>query len=598
MKKLPKRILIMILCLVMMAAMCTPAFALDKKTTELYAKQLAVAGIQKVTGMIPEVGESISGAIGNFLPGMLGIESDHDKVMAKLEEISAAIEGLDFKLNQQQQDLFREFHLQRIESFNDTANELKGTIDSLYNLLMDIEDEYAGKSQNEKQVAIATLIESNKIDNSTYAIAQLKNITDYLCGTQISGGSTDGIFQLVYAANCKDSALGGEAALKSAAYVSSFSQYMETAYKTLFAIYASKLYVCENSDTIAAEMAAGTIPKHDISTYTEYDRGNIASAIFNVNNKNNSSLLTYYNKLFNEEDDNSVISRYNSMLADVWFSYIESTDYTQNPAKIDYIPLDSEISFLVPYNIGYGENLNKETTNIKGFTDYSDQIKDNFKGVDKSMLSATHPVLTNDQISRLMGHLATIPALGMDEGNPSIICVLDYLGFSFDAYNAYVDKLRSSSDTLGATYRDPSLPRAETDGMTKVLPMSTKAITGTSVLSLEPPIRFEEKYPETPTGWDGDYVVGYDLNASVNEADATFSAQMVKICHLDVNKGETIHDPNVMLLYFTEPIDAPFVGTIFSELSPAAIVLICVGAAAIIAVPTVILVRRKKKTAN
>ena len=53
-----------------------------------------------------------------------------------------------------------------------------------------------------------------------------------------------------------------------------------------------------------------------------------------------------------------------------------------------------------------------------------------------------------------------------------------------------------------------------------------------------------------------------------------------------------------MLLYFTEPLDAPFIGTIFSELSPAAIVLICIGAAAIIVVPTVILVRKKKNTAK
>ena len=40
------------------------------------------------------------------------------------------------------------------------------------------------------------------------------------------------------------------------------------------------------------------------------------------------------------------------------------------------------------------------------------------------------------------------------------------------------------------------------------------------------------------------------------------------------------------------------IGSFFSKMSPATIGLICVGAAAIIAVPTVILVRRKKKTAN
>lgn len=597
MKKLPKKILALILCIVMAASMCMPAFALDKKTTELYAKQLAVAGIQKAAGMIPQIGESISGAIGNFLPGMLGIESDHAKVMAKLDEISNAIEGLDIKLNRQQQDLFKQFHEEKIRDFNTAANALKSTIDSLYDCIKDIESEYENKSQDEKQVAIATLIESNKIDSVTSTVAQVKNLTNYLCGTQISNGRTDGIFQLVYAGNCRDSALGAEAALKSAAYVRSLCQYMDTAYKTLFAIYASKLYVCENSERIAAEMADGTIPKHKISDYTSYDMDTIKSMIFS---DNGSSLFTYYNKLFN--DENSAVNRYNAMLADVWFSYIKDTDYTQNPAKIDYIPLDPEISFLVPYNIGYDENLNKETTNMKGFTDYSDQIKDHFSSVDKKMLSATHTVLTNDQITRLMGHLANVPALGMENKAPSVISVLDYLGFSFDAYNAYVDKTRSNSDALGASYRDPALPRAETDGMIKVLPMATEAITGAAVMSKDLPIRFEEKYPETPSGWVSDHVVGYDLGGSVIQADAAFSAQMVKVCHIAKRQGEklgdVVNDPRVMLLYFTEPIDAPFIGTLFSKLSPATLVLICVGMAAIIAVPTVILVRKKKKAAK
>ena len=583
MKKLSQKILSIVLCLIMAVSLCMPAFALDRKTTELYAKQLAVAGIQKVAGMIPTVGESISGAIGNFLPDMLGIESDHSKVMKKLEEIYSAIQGLDFKLNEQQQTVFQLYHQGKIDDFNTAANELRGTIDYLYDRLMEIEDEYEGKSQDEKQVAIATLITSNQFDETAYAIAQLKNLTSYLCGTQISNGMPDGIFQLVYLANCKDSALGGEAALKSAAYVQSFCQYMETAYKTLFAIYASKLYVCENSEKITAEMENGTIPRYNISDYTSYDIKNIKSAVFS---SNNSSLLTYYNKLFNENDKNSAISRYNGMLTEIWFSYINGTDYTQSPVKIDYIPLDREIGFLVPYNIGYGENLSKETTNMKGTVDYPDQIRENFKTVDESMLGTAHSVLSADQISRLMGHLANIPALGMDEKNPSITNVLDYLGFDFDAYNSYVER------TLGS---------AAADEMIEVLPMSTKAVTGELVLTKRPPIQFEEKYPETPSGWVSNSVVGYNLDDSVMGADGSFSAQMVKVCHEEAHtgekRGEVINDPRVMLLYFTEPEEAPLIASLFSSPSPKAIALICI-VVAVIAVSTVSIVRKKKKAAK
>ena len=591
MKKLSKRILAVILCLVMATSMCMPAFALDGQT-EQYAKKFAVAGIQKATGMIPVVGETVSNVIGNFLPGMLGITSDHAQVMAKLNEIYDAIINLDLKLDKQQQALFQEFYQQKITNFNDDANKLKGTIGHLYTRLMEIEGEYEGKSEDEKQVAIARLITSNNFDDPTSAMAQLTNLTDYLCGTQISNAREDGIYQLVYKANCKDSVLGCEAAMKSAEYVNSLSQYMETAYKTLFAISAAKLYVCENYDRITAEMADGTIAKCDISGYTEYDRANIMSAVFG---SNRSSLLEYYNKLFDESRSDSAINLYNNMLEDVWFSYIDNTDYTQKPAKIDYIPLNPEIGFASPYDIGYNESLSEKDKYSS--TEYGQQIQKHFKSADKNMLNNAHSALTVDQIDRLMKHLAKNPTFGTDKAERSFICVLEDIGFSFDAYNAYVDSIPKNSDMIGAIYRDPSKPRAETDGKVKVLPMSTDIVCG-SYMFVGP--KMVERVPETPTGWIGDYVVGYCLNDSVNEADASSSVQMARVCggtslNKEDNPGDFVYNSQIMLLYFTKAESDSLIASVFSSLSSATIPIICIGTAAIIAVPAVILVRRKKK---
>ena len=592
MKKTLKNIFAIFLCFIMMISMCMPSFAIDVKT-EQYMKKFAVAGIKKATGMIPVVGGTISNIIGNFLPGMLGITSDHAEVMAKLNEIYNAIINLDLKLDKQQQELFQEFYQQKISGFNDDANKLKGTIDRLYTRLTEIEGEYEGKNEDEKQVSIARLILSNNFDDPTSAMAQLTNLTDYICGTQISNASEDGIYQLVFKANCKDSLLGCEAAMKSAQYVNSLSQYMESAYKTLFAISAAKIYVCENYDRIAAEMADGTIAKCDISGYTQYDKANIMSAVFG---SNKSSLLEYYNMLFDENRSDSAISLYNNMLENVWFSYIEGTDYTQKPAKIDYIHLNSEIAFVSPYDIGYDESLGKKE--IGSARVYSEQIKKNFNSVDKEMITRVHSALTPDQINRLMKHLSNNSMFGTDTSERSIIAVLEDIGFSFDAYNSFIDSIPKDPYMSGVIYRDPTKPKAETDGKVKIFPLSTQIIYGSFYIDIKNGVT--EVYPDVPSGWIGDYVIGYRPEESVNNAVDSNTALLARVCYgttLDKKgkDGEFANDPSVFLMYFTDAENSSLNASIFSKMSSFTIPLICIGAAAIIAVPTVIIIRRKRK---
>lgn len=572
MKKLPKRILAMMLCLIMAVSMCAPAFAISSEDMEQYAKKAANVGIQKITDAIPVIGGGVSAVIDTFLPDLLGIKSDHSEVMDKLAEIQSAIDGLGKQMDSNQQALFQQFYKEKIDAFNKDLTVEKNRLAYLSTRVYEIENQYGPNEIDDKQYDLANLID----DKEVYTLASdLVTLTDYLCATQVSFAQEEGILTLAYKLNCRDSVLGCEAAIKTSDYVNMISSYIESAYTTLFTIALAKLYLYE------------PLIGEDRDAKLAYD--NINSAVFSE--KNGTSLRANYNRIFDEDDDDSVINTYNDMILDAWFSYIDDTDYQGAIAEISYIPLDPNIGFVWPHQFGYNESLGEM---IPGRGEIKAMPEDVFAKPNKRLMQTAHGVLTVDQISCLMEHLADNPVFGTDDEDISYIRLLSDLGFSFDNYNDYVKQLQEDLGATGTMYRDPKMLKAETDGMTKIFPMSTKQVYGE--------LDFSQTGIVSHDDWVGIAVVGYDLEDSVNNCDGSASAEMARVCLYDQPNGDKHgdfdYDPSVMLLYFTEPLDAPFIGTLFSSLSPATIVLICVGTAAIIAVPTVILVRKKKKAAK
>ena len=597
MKRFAKRTLAVLICFTMVLSACSTAFAVSTKT-EQFAKKAAVAGIKKAAGAIPYVGGGVSYLIDSFLPDMLGIKGGNDAVMAKLDEIYDSIQNLSLQMDDNQQKLFEEFYQLRISDFNTDANKLKGTIDRLYTLVRETEKKYGDDEdltddektlrEYQKQVQLANLIKSNDFGDATSAISQLINLTDYICGTQISNGREDGIFQLVYKANCSDSVLGCEAALKSAAYVNGLSQYMETAYKTLFTIYAAKLYLCENCDAISAEMADGSIPKSNMSDYTYYDIDSIKNAVFG---DSRSSLLSCYNMLFDDGRADSAINIYNNMLEDVWFCYIaEKPDYQQKPAKVKYIPLDSEMGFLAPADASFRTTTDMNYATLADLitrTEKSSQTGSRYGSyynvattLNYEMLEKAHSTLSAEQTERLLLHMANNPAFGTDKEELSYIQILEDLGFSFSAYNAYVDSLPKSS---GVIYRDPDLPRAMTDNKLKLFPIKAEC-------------RYDKGHL-FPEGWCGSVFDGYNFIDSANSGEPVKQAELIRVCIDPKSKNDKLGDyvmSNMMILYFAAD-ESSGTASFFSRTSAATIPIICVGAVLIVAAPVVILLARKKK---
>lgn len=585
MKRILKRTLAMLLCLIMVFPMCTTAFAADSRT-EQYAKKAAAAGIKKVTEAIPVVGGTVSEIIDTFLPDMLGIEGDQTEVLAKLNEIKYAIKNVGQQIADNQHALFTQFYGEQIKTFNDTLTREKSKFVLLSTRVKEIEDDYGVEQRDEKQAELATLISNSDVLNLA---SDLATLTDYICGTQISHRQEEGILTLAYKLNCNDSVLGCEAALKNTNYVDTICGYIESAYATLFSIAMAKLYICESLD----DPNNNSFKESDFPGYTPKEKKNIISAVFG---NNDASLRANYNRIFDETDPRSVINTYNNMIQDAWFSYIDSTDYQSSPARITYIPLNPEMGFLAPMDARFTKSLAEDSsyssvadklstlTSISG-TDRFGALKKNYGYIDAEMLETAHSALSVEQIDRLIKHMAHNPVFGTDMEELSFICVLDELGFSFSEYNTYVESLPKVG--IGAIYRDPSLPKEQTDGKYKVMP------TGTEYYS--------DGKNNVAEGWFSDVVKGYGLQESLNSSDIQTSAEMVRVCFDTAHNNDHIGDyvfNNVMLLYFTKSSDTTPIGAFFDKLSHATIPIICIGAAAIIAVPTVILVRRKKKAAK
>ncbi len=405
---------------------------------------MATSIITTAAGVVPVVGSLAAKAFEPLITKALGI-NPNVQILDKLDEISDKIDNISLQMEQNTQTILQQLYGVNLNTFNDRITSLRTMVLAKYRRLEAIE---AGtNSPYNKELLTAELLKFDYDNKDDFAVLA-ESLAKYIKGTQITLVRNEGIYAFAYKANCADSVLGGEAAIKTAGYVNEVNEVLSAAYKLMMVVLTEKIYVYQNyADIITAAETdaelANTVAAANMTVYGSKVNANEWNTILG---DEDAGYIYEYNIMFNMDDSRSAVSKYNDMVIENWFSFISGTKYGTLTATVEYIPLNPEIGCTTAEKCGLDRSVGRYSA--------ESMAKKTTAGIN----SKIHSVLTKAQLQKLYSHLCTDPVFADENGNrQTILEILEGLGFNFDAwrysdeYAAY-ESLRKALEGLYREY--------------------------------------------------------------------------------------------------------------------------------------------------
>ena len=210
---------------------------------------MATSIITTAAGVVPVVGSLAAKAFEPLITKALGI-NPNVQILDKLDEISDKIDNISLQMEQNTQTILQQLYGVNLNTFNDRITSLRTMVLAKYRRLEAIE---AGtNSPYNKELLTAELLKFDYDNKDDFAVLA-ESLAKYIKGTQITLVRNEGIYAFAYKANCADSVLGGEAAIKTAGYVNEVNEVLSAAYKLMMVVLTEKIYVYQNyADIMAA----------------------------------------------------------------------------------------------------------------------------------------------------------------------------------------------------------------------------------------------------------------------------------------------------------------------------------------------------------
>lgn len=448
MKKLLKRILSIILIAAMFMPTCTTAFAagssdanmmltssfsdtLDKKSEEL-AKNLAEKGIKKAIGSIPVVGGTLNSIAGPYIKKLLGIK-EGESTATKLDRIDKKLDTLMKTVNDNSKNEMQKIYEQKFGNFNDLLLKINTKTHEYLSYIHGYEDD-ENISDLEKTLLIAGLTEMDKDAFSEYC-SNIMLLSQYVTGDCFDLYKDADIFTRAYRVYCfyllkeSDCALGGEAAILASDYVNAISEVVESAHATADMMLIARCCVGDQVsefEDIQSDISLEPFNKTDSKFY-----------------KNKYILLKeQYYKVFGitaeeaiaetdlegfSQADPGAVGKYNQMIEDRWFDYIDEVKFDSYVPSVDFIPIDGEIGFASLEDFGFDS---KRALSLS-----EDSSVSCCKSVSKKVISAKTASLDDTRFNKLMKHIETSDHFKTEPDNDfskdSLKDALTHYGFSF-----------------------------------------------------------------------------------------------------------------------------------------------------------------------
>lgn len=573
--KVMKRSLALVLIAVFFVMSFAPCMTFTKVSAfddpgaspEMLAKRAAAGILGGVVGLIPVWGKKLSPVIEKIAPFLFQIKSDRRIILEKLEEMHQDIKEIKLIVSSTQKAVLKGKYTDKIDDFNKSVNDLQGTIEVIYGRLASIEKQYPTKKEidenpdididvssytqeeldklYQKQLSIATLVDSMQLGSINSLMPKVIELSSYLSGEQFSSFDENSIYDLVYDINCEGSLLGSEAALKAKPYSDSLTTFVDESYKALFIVGAAKVYICENRDAIQKRMDEGAIPKADLSMYDSYYGDNLRGILFE---DKGTCLNDHYHALFDEDNKDSAINRYNERVANDWLTYIDSVEYGMDKITITTRKLNPQLGFVDPkdseigFNKSYGENqLGTETYGFSHDYPYTGKARDN-------LLNKAYAAISSKETESVLDMIVNSGLYGVDK-DTTLEEALDAAGFDLVNYYTYVNALRAKDGK-------EAVESLKDDGFNAFFAPSdyfgrgaNEAAIGTKQGSFGPVTEYS---PTVPEGTVARYFKGYDLEKPIQNR----SREEGQIFYGKISGGyPTWYEGRTLLLYIAPEDD-------------------------------------------
>ena len=297
--------------------------------------------IHASVGKIPVIGSFAQVFTDAIFGEIFGGKSDMDELKARFDHMELLIKG-------EAQAILKTLYDNKFDDFNKDMTNLRGMTKDY---LDDIETYMNNPDLNDvdKAIAIGCLFENRSSNLNDYSNI-IETSCQYVAGTPVVLKDHESIYVKAYKSCCdkekEKSALGGEAAAKAAGYVNEVNTILDSAQKVEAMVLNAKMELAQR----ISEMDESQLQ----ALKAEYsDRSKQLALISEAADPKHTALDTWQKTakkikdenylLFDFENPNSVVSRYNKMVDGYRFCYILKSDYSTRPATITYIPLSSEM---------------------------------------------------------------------------------------------------------------------------------------------------------------------------------------------------------------------------------------------------------------
>ncbi len=420
----------MVLAIMTIFSVTSAGFTASAMDMENASKKAAKALITTGAGKIPVIGAFAKSALDPILSELFGIKSDTAVIIEKLDEISTKLDDLEESLKKNTQDIMKILNDEKYAPFNSSITSLRTMVENKYNFLKNIEE--SGDSDYTKMVMTANMLEFN-MDNADEFAVFADTLKSFADGSQIKFGTNSGIYEYVLMSKCSDAVIGGNAAIRAAGYVNEINDVLSSAYKLMIVVLGEKVRMCEamkNGEIDKAcendeelRNALGTINPQTLNCYKMSIYRNYWTELLGGEN-GSEGFIGDYDSMFNEENPDSTVSKYNAKVESIWFSYIRNVEYVTDGINVTFVPLNREISYTTVDKSGLNTSAGRY------------QVESMIKKTTSNINAKVTSVLTKAEVRKLYETFIADDILSKDE-NGERLTLLDAFrdyGFTCDAW--------------------------------------------------------------------------------------------------------------------------------------------------------------------
>ena len=304
-------------------------------------------------------------------------------VQLAIRELSSKIDALSVQMNEMEvrlTDVINEStktiltneYLNTFENLHTLITSIKTDTVKLWNDIATIEATADETSEEYRTLVIAELLTFSELEGKSVSplVTKVAEAITYIDGTYFSL-NPECLYNRIFKVGCTRSVFGGEAAILVSDYLNSLNEIISEAIDAMVIVCQAKYYTYrqmnvtadkpEYKDVISFVDGEAVVTKEQIVNLEELAKTDAdlkirltSSAVTKYKDKSNGAIWQNYltqfanniSRLFDETNDDSVLSRYNTYVVNHCNSYNKSYKVTGEYVDIDFVDLRTAVAYI------------------------------------------------------------------------------------------------------------------------------------------------------------------------------------------------------------------------------------------------------------